>query len=177
MATPPRVVGDECRGSGLIGPSREAADMDWDTPQALTAARLMGLRPPQHRAGAGVENATKLVLQPDDSGTVRRWVAEQLAGMGLRVVSVADGQAALEYLRDGCCDLLLTDLEMPNLDGLELLAAVRGLAVHRFLPVLVLSSKQPGEFDPTRRQGVTGWLVKPIDGEHLRRWVRRVLPE
>lgn len=151
--------------------------MDWETPQAITATRPTGLRSPHHRAGAGVKTTTKIVLHADDSGSVRRWVAEQLAGLGLKVVSVADGQLALEYLRDGRCDLLLTDLEMPNLDGLELLAAVRELPAHRFLPVLVLSSKQPGEFDPSRRQGVTGWLVKPVDGEHLRRWVRRVLPE
>lgn len=151
--------------------------MNWASPQTHTAARPSGLRAPHHLAGAGVKTTTKTVLHADDSGSVRRWVSEQLAGLGLKVVSVADGQAALEYLNESGCDLLLTDLEMPILDGLGLLAAVRDLPAHRFLPVLVLSSKQPGEFDPSRRQGVTGWLVKPIDGEHLRRWVRRVLPE
>lgn len=151
--------------------------MSWDSPRTLAAARSSEARGPHLWVGAGVKTTTKTVLHADDSGSVRRWVAEQLAGSGLKVVSVADGQAALEYLRDGRCDLLLTDLEMPNLDGLGLLAAVRELPAHRFLPVLVLSSKQPAEFDPARRQGVTGWLVKPVDGEHLRRWVRRVLPD
>ena len=88
-----------------------------------------------------------------------------------------DGAAALEVLREASCDLLLTDLEMPNLDGLSLVAAVRELPAHRFLPVLVLSCRHPSEFDASRRHGVTGWMVKPIDSEHLRRWVRRVLPE
>lgn len=152
--------------------------MNWASPQSPTATadRPTGLRAPHHLAGSGVKTTTKTVLHADDSGSVRRWVSEQLAGLGLKVVSVADGLAALDYLKDGHCDLLLTDLEMPNLDGLGLLAAVRELPAHRFLPVLVLSSKQPSEFDPSRRQGVTGWLVKPVDGEHLRRWVRRVLP-
>ena len=58
--------------------------------------------------------------------------------MNLKVISVADGEAALEVLRESPCDLLLTDLEMPNLDGLSLVAAVRDLPMHRFLPALVL---------------------------------------
>jgi two-component system chemotaxis response regulator CheY len=119
---------------------------------------------------------SKTILHADDSASVRRWVAEQLSDMDLKVVSVADGAAALEVLRNSPCDLLLTDLEMPNLDGLGLVAAVRDLPMHRFLPVLVLSCKHPSEFEPQHRQGVTGWLVKPIEPESLRRWVRRVLP-
>jgi two-component system chemotaxis response regulator CheY len=119
---------------------------------------------------------SKTIVHADDSASVRRWVAEQLSGMDVKVVSVADGEAALHVLRESPCDLLLTDLEMPNLDGLALVAAVRDLPMHRFLPVLVLSCKHPSEFDPRRRQGVTGWLVKPIEPENLRRWIRRVLP-
>jgi two-component system chemotaxis response regulator CheY len=120
---------------------------------------------------------SKTILHADDSASVRRWVAEQLSELDLKVVSVSDGEAALKVLREAPCDLLLTDLEMPNLDGLSLVAAVRELPAHRFLPVLVLSCRHPSEFEATRRQGVTGWMVKPIDSEHLRRWVRRVLPE
>jgi two-component system chemotaxis response regulator CheY len=119
---------------------------------------------------------SKTIVHADDSASVRRWVAEQLSDMDVKVVSVADGEAALHVLRQSPCDLLLTDLEMPNLDGLALVAAVRDLPTHRFLPVLVLSCKHPSEFDPQHRQGVTGWLVKPIEPENLRRWVRRVLP-
>jgi two-component system chemotaxis response regulator CheY len=120
---------------------------------------------------------SKTILHADDSSAVRRWVAEQLSELDLKVVSVPDGEAALNVLREAPCDLLLTDLEMPNLDGLSLVAAVRELPTHRFLPVLVLSCRHPSEFEAARRQGVTGWMVKPIDSEHLRRWVRRVLPE
>jgi two-component system chemotaxis response regulator CheY len=121
--------------------------------------------------------ANKTIVHADDSASVRRWVAEQLAELNCKVVSVPDGESALRLLRESPCDLLLTDLEMPNLDGLSLVAAVRELPAHRFLPVLVLSCRHPSEFDANRRQGVTGWMVKPIDSEHLRRWVRRVLPD
>jgi two-component system, chemotaxis family, chemotaxis protein CheY len=119
---------------------------------------------------------SKTILHADDSASVRRWVAEQLTDGEIKVVSVADGEAALRILRESPCDLLLTDLEMPNLDGLALVAAVRDLPMHRFLPVLVLSCRHPSEFEPRHRQAVTGWIVKPIDPENLRKWVRRVLP-
>ncbi len=120
---------------------------------------------------------SKIIVHADDSASVRRWVAEQLGDQDFKVVSVPDGEAALSLLRATQCDLLLTDLEMPKLDGLALVSAVRELPAHRFLPVLVLSCRHPSEFDAHRRQGVTGWMVKPIDAEHLRRWVRRVLPD
>jgi two-component system chemotaxis response regulator CheY len=119
---------------------------------------------------------SKTIVHADDSASVRRWVAEQLSDPDLKVISVADGEAALRILKEAPCDLLLTDLEMPNLDGLGLVAAVRDLPMHRFLPVLVLSCRHPGEFDPHLRHGVTGWLVKPIEPESLRRWIRRLLP-
>ncbi len=133
----------------------------------------------EHEGGSarvGSKSMSKTVLHADDSASVRRWVAEQLSALDVKVVSVSDGVAALEVLRDTPCDLLLTDLEMPNLDGLGLLAAVRDLPTHRFLPVLVLSSRQPSDVDPEQRQGVTGWLVKPVEPDHLRRWVKRALP-
>jgi len=119
---------------------------------------------------------SKTILHADDSAAVRRWVAEQLSDLDVKVVSVSDGAAALQFLRESTYDLLLTDLEMPELDGLALVAAVRELPMYRFLPVLVLSSRRPTDFEPERRHGVTGWIVKPTDPENLRRWVRRSLP-
>jgi two-component system, chemotaxis family, chemotaxis protein CheY len=121
----------------------------------------------------------KTILHADDSPSVRRWVAEQLKELGgVKVVSVADGDAALQVLKESPCDLLLTDLEMPRLDGLALTAAVRELPNYRFMPVLIFSSRHPTEIDPERRHGivVTGWITKPIEPEDLRRWVRRLLP-
>jgi two-component system, chemotaxis family, chemotaxis protein CheY len=116
------------------------------------------------------------ILHADDSSAIRRWVAEHLADPGWKIVSVADGQAALEALQNAPCDLLLTDLEMPNVDGFALVAAVREMPMYRFLPVLVFSSKRPNEVAPEYRHSVTGWIVKPADPEQLRRWVRRSLP-
>lgn len=118
----------------------------------------------------------KTILHADDSAAVRRWVVEHLTEPDVKVVSVADGDAALQALREANYDLLLTDLEMPNLDGLALMAAVRELPAYRFLPVLVFSSRRPTDVDAQRRQGVTGWIVKPTDPEQLRRLVKRAMP-
>jgi two-component system chemotaxis response regulator CheY len=118
----------------------------------------------------------KTILHADDSPSVRRWVAEQLNDGELKVVSVADGDLALEAMKQAPVDLLLTDLEMPNLDGLTLAAAVREMPEYRFLPILVLSSRKPADVEAHRRQAVTGWITKPAEPEQLRRWVRRSLP-
>ncbi len=120
----------------------------------------------------------KTILHADDSPSVRRWVAEQLDELGVKVVSVADGAIALQVLQESPCDLLLTDLEMPRVDGLALTAVVRELPLYRFLPVLIFSSRHPTEIEPERRHraSVTGWITKPIEPEDLRRWVRRLLP-
>ena len=102
---------------------------------------------------------SKTVLHADDSASVRRWVAEQLGEMDLKVISVADGEAALQILRESPCDLLLTDLEMPNLDGLSLVAAVRDLPMHRFLagpgPV-VPPAQRVSAGAPARCDGLAG---------------------
>ena len=121
----------------------------------------------------------KTILHADDSPSVRRWVAEQLNEIeGVKVVSVADGDDALQVLMETPFDLLLTDLEMPRLDGLALTSAVRELPHYRFLPVLIFSSRHPNDIEPERKQGVnvTGWITKPIEPDDLRRWVRRLLP-
>lgn len=116
------------------------------------------------------------ILHADDSVAIRCWVAEQLSDPSLKVVSVADGQAALEALQHSSFDLLLTDLEMPNLDGLALVAAIREMPTYRFLPVLVFTAKSPKDVPAEQRQHVTGWIMKPAQPEQLRRWVRRSLP-
>ena len=76
-------------------------------------------------------------------------------------------------------DLLLTDLEMPELDGLAPTAAVRELPHYRFLPVLIFSTRRPQDVAPERRQGinVAGWITKPIEPRALLRRVRRLLPK
>lgn len=160
------------RGCARSG-SAPAIPLEGADPVVAGPAATTAVSRPARSSGLAM---SKTIVHADDSASVRRWVAEQLSDPELKVISVADGEAALRVLKESPCDLLLTDLEMPNLDGLGLVAAVRDLPMHRFLPVLVLSSHQPGEYAPQLRHGITGWLVKPIAPENLRRWIRRLLP-
>ena len=92
--------------------------------------------------------------------------------------TAGDGKIALEKLKSGIKpDLILTDINMPNMGGLELIKNVRALANFRFTPVLTLTTESDAtKREEAKRSGATGWLVKPIDGNELIKVIRRVLP-
>lgn len=117
-----------------------------------------------------------LILHVDDSPSIRHWVAAVLADENLTVISANDGVEALNILSTTSVDLLLSDLEMPHVDGLELAAAARNLPQHKFLPILILSTRKAEDFPARRRAAVTGWVSKPVDSVDLKRWVSRLLP-
>lgn len=118
------------------------------------------------------------VMIVDDSATILMSIGEILAKSGLQVLKAKDGILALEQLKT--CEkpsLIITDINMPNMGGIELIQHVRKLPGFRFTPILVLTTEQ----DATRRDagkaaGATGWLVKPFSGSDLMKVVRQVLP-
>jgi two-component system chemotaxis response regulator CheY len=120
----------------------------------------------------------KLILVVDDSATMRLSLKTQLELQDFRVATAADGVQALEYLAGGTRpDLIITDVHMPNMDGLELIRRVRQAAGLRFVPILVLTTESQQTLrDEARRIGATGWLVKPVPGDELLRVVRHVVP-
>ncbi len=119
---------------------------------------------------------SKRILIVDDSASVRAVQSYVLASAGYEVVEAVDGKDALNKLSSQRFHLILTDLNMPNLDGAGLVRAVRGDPDHRLVPVLVVttesheSRKQEG-----RTAGATGWVVKPFTPDQLLSVVRRVL--
>lgn len=117
-----------------------------------------------------------VILHVDDSPSIRHWVAEVLKQEGVKIISAVDGVEALNILATSQVDLLLSDLEMPRLDGLDLAAAARNLENHKYLPILILSTRKADDFPAKRRDCVTGWVTKPVDAVQLRRWVNRLLP-
>jgi len=116
----------------------------------------------------------RTVLVVDDSVAVRRAVCLMLSGGDYRCVEAEDGQQALDVLAEEKVDILLTDLNMPVMDGYGLIAKVRAMPAMRFTPVLVLTTEGREEVvSDLKRKGVTGVLQKPIDREQLLTALRR----
>lgn len=116
----------------------------------------------------------KTVLLVDDSMAVRRAVALMLTGSGLNCVEAADGAQALEVIGANHVDVVLTDLNMPVMNGYQFIEKLRQTDEHRFTPVLVLTTECREEVASTlKRAGVTGVLQKPIEQESLLKALRR----
>lgn len=116
------------------------------------------------------------ILAVDDSCTMRQMVRAALEVDGHQVREAQNGEEALQALEAEPADLVITDLYMPQMDGLTLLRAIRERAEHRFTPVLLLTTEHGEEMKQRgRASGATGWLVKPFQPEQLRQVVARVL--
>lgn len=121
---------------------------------------------------------SKTVLIVDDSATMLMSVKSNLEVSGFKVETAEDGVKALAKLKGGLKpDLLITDINMPNMDGIQLIQNVRALPGFRFMPILVLTTEsQQGKRDEAKKLGATGWLVKPVGGSDLLKVIKQVLP-
>lgn len=119
-------------------------------------------------------NAT--IMTVDDSPSMRMLLRAALTDMGYDVTEAEDGQQALERLDGGLPDLLITDINMPNLDGFGLIERLRANPDNRALPILVLTTESSDEKKQrARAAGATGWIVKPFHPDKLAAAIRRVL--
>jgi len=110
----------------------------------------------------------KHIMIVDDSATVRKFVAASLTMQGFNVVAACDGMDALEKLPSGTFDLVITDLNMPNMDGFELIRSLRENPQYRDLPVIILSSLGDQDSMATGRSlGVQSYLMKPFSLEKI----------
>jgi two-component system chemotaxis response regulator CheY len=110
----------------------------------------------------------KRVLTVDDSGSVRQMVSFTLKKAGYDVVEAVDGGDGIAKASSDKFDLIITDLNMPNVDGIQLITAVRKLPGYSFVPILMLSTESQAEKkDAGRKAGATGWIVKPFNAEQL----------
>ena len=118
---------------------------------------------------------SKKVLAVDDSKTMRDMVGFTLRGAGYDVVEAEDGEDALGKLVGGAVNLVITDINMPRLDGIGLIKKIRSDPSHRALPILVLTTEsESGKKDEGRAAGATGWIVKPFDPDQLLKVVQKV---
>ncbi len=116
------------------------------------------------------------ILAVDDSASMRQMVSFTLKSAGYQVVEAVDGQDALEKVSDKSFDLVLTDQNMPRMDGLSLTKALRGSDRYRATPILILTTESSDQMKQAgRAAGATGWLVKPFDPNKLIEVIRKVV--
>ena len=118
----------------------------------------------------------KVIMTADDSAIVRQMVSFTLKQGGYEVVEAVDGKDALQKLSGRKVDMLITDLNMPNLDGMGLMKGARALASCRFIQIIMLTTEsQDCRKQEGKAAGATGWIVKPFKPEQLMAVVKKVL--
>ncbi len=120
----------------------------------------------------------KTVLVVDDSVSMRQMVSFTLTGAGYEVVEAGDGKEAVDKLNGGAKpNLVITDLNMPNMDGISLIKAIRGMGPHKFTPILMLTTESSDDKKKEGQSaGATGWVVKPFNPEQMLATIKKVLP-
>jgi two-component system chemotaxis response regulator CheY len=110
----------------------------------------------------------KRILSVDDSASIRQMVGFTLRGAGYEVAEAIDGRDGLAKAGAQKFDLIVTDLNMPNMDGIQMIAAIRKLPGCAFIPILMLTTESQAEKkDAGRKAGATGWIVKPFNAGQL----------
>jgi len=116
------------------------------------------------------------ILAVDDSASMRQLVAYTLKGAGFDVLQASDGQEGLERARERNVDLMLVDQNMPRMDGISLVRALRNLPQYKTTPILMLTTESSDAMKAAgRAAGATGWLVKPFDPARLLEVVKKVM--
>ena len=116
------------------------------------------------------------ILAVDDSASLRQMVAFTLKEAGHEVLEAADGVEALDIARGAGADLVISDVNMPRMDGISLVRELRGLPDYKFTPILLLTTESgDAKKQEGKAAGATGWLVKPFDPEALLATIKRVL--
>ncbi len=120
----------------------------------------------------------KTILYVDDSATMVMSIKSTLEMNGFKVETAGDGVQALAKVKAGLKpDLIITDINMPNMGGLELIKAVKALPGFRFTPILTLTTEgRADRRDEGKKLGATGWLIKPVSGPDLVKVIKQVLP-
>jgi two-component system chemotaxis response regulator CheY len=119
----------------------------------------------------------KTILTVDDAATMRKMVSFTLRAAGHEVLEAADGAVALNVLQTRSVDLVITDVHMPNMNGIELTRKLRTLPSFGRRPIILLTTESdPGKKAEGRAAGATGWIVKPFGQEQLLAVVAKLFP-
>lgn len=119
---------------------------------------------------------SKVILTADDSSSVRQMVGFTLKGAGYQVVEAVDGKDAVTKAKANGVDMVITDLNMPNMNGIELIKALRAESKYKFIPIVMLTTEsQASKKQEGKSAGATGWIVKPFKPDQLLSVVKKVL--
>ena len=115
------------------------------------------------------------ILAVDDSASMRQMVVFTLQSAGYDVVEASDGQKALEIAKGASFDLVLSDVNMPVMDGIELVRELRQLDAYKYTPILMLTTETAGDKKMAgKNAGATGWVVKPFNPDKLLATIKKV---
>ena len=118
----------------------------------------------------------KTILAVDDSGSLRQMLAFSLKAAGYGVIEAVDGEDGLEKARKQTVDLVLTDQNMPGMDGLSLIKALRGMKNYQSVPILMLTTESGDDMKAMgKAAGANGWMVKPFDPARLTEVIRKLI--
>lgn len=118
----------------------------------------------------------KTILTVDDSASVRQMVSFTLKGAGYGVLEAVDGEDGLAKLTGSEVHMVITDLNMPKLDGIGFIKKIRANPKYKFIPVIMLTTESQAEKKQAgKAAGATGWIVKPFKPEQLLDVVKKVL--
>ena len=118
---------------------------------------------------------SKTILTVDDSASMRQMVRLTLSGAGYNIIEASDGRDALAKA-NACVNLVLTDLNMPNMDGLALIQELRKQPAYKGVPIVFLTTESDdGKKSEAKAAGATAWIVKPFKQEQLLGVVKKVL--
>ena len=120
----------------------------------------------------------KTILIVDDSATMVMSVKTTLEINGFQVATAGDGVQALAQIKSGLKpDLVITDINMPNKGGIELIGHLKALPGFKFIPILTLTTEsEAAKREEAKKLGAAGWLVKPVAGPDLIKVIKQLLP-
>ena len=119
---------------------------------------------------------SKTIMTVDDSNSIRQMVGFTLKRAGFEVLEAVDGRDAISQLDTTTIDMMITDLNMPNMDGIELIRELRTKPQYKFIPIVMLTTESQDEKKQEgKAAGATGWIVKPFKPDQLLAVINKVL--
>ncbi len=118
----------------------------------------------------------KKIMIVDDSAAIRQSVTFVLQQDGFETIEAADGAEGLKLIKSNPVDMVVSDVNMPNMDGITMVANIRKIDAFKFIPIIILTTEsQNSKMDEGKAAGATGWIVKPFTSEKLLSVVNKLL--